>query len=160
MTRALGRWNTLVWNPEKKRLIRRTGFKPGPRPWFCRTYAITTPPAHDACPLHVHEGFTKRLTLSAKKKKINETFLTSELTCPIFFFFSLTRPEHCWPFISSSYQASLPNVRCWLPKFDSKILITLNALQRDSRRRTPWTPAYGPFSLKKKTGAGFFMVPF
>ena len=63
-----------------------------------------------------------------------------------FFFFFLTRPEHCWPFISSSYQASLPNVRCSLPKFDSKILIALNALQRDSNMRSPRTPAYGPFS--------------
>ena len=63
-----------------------------------------------------------------------------------FYFFSLTRPEHCWPFISSSYQASLPNVRCSLPKFDSKILIALNALQRDSNMRSPRTPAYGPFS--------------
>ena len=68
-----------------------------------------------------------------------------------FYFFSLTRPEHCWPFISSSYQASLPNVRCWLPKFDSKILITSNALQRDSNMQTPRTPTYGAF---------FPMVPF
>ena len=87
-----------------------------------------------------------------KKKKTDKSFFTNELTCPIFFFFSrkvffffLTRPEHCWPFISSSYQASLPNVRCSLPKFDSKILIALNALQRDSNMRSPRTPAYGPF---------------
>ena len=62
-----------------------------------------------------------------------------------FYFFSLTRPEHCWPFISSSYQASVPNVRCSLPKFDSKILITSNALQRDSNMQTPRTPTYGAF---------------
>ena len=91
------------------------------------------------------------------KKKLTRHFW--HVNWLVRFFFSLTRPEHCWPFISSSYQASLPNVRCWLPKFDSKILITSNALQRDSRRRTPWTPAYGPFSLKK-TRSRAFMVPF
>ena len=67
------------------------------------------------------------------------------MTCLVFFFFFLTRPEHCWPFISSSYQASVPNVRCSLPKFDSKILITSNALQRDSNMQTPRTPTYGAF---------------
>ena len=46
----------------------------------------------------------------------------------MFCFFFFSRPGHCWPFISS-HQASLPNVRCIVPKFDSKILIRKMALQ-------------------------------
>ncbi len=86
-----------------------------------------------------------------KKKKITSHFSQKDWLVRFFFFssesffFFLTRPEHCWPFISSSYQASLPNVRCSLPKFDSKILITSNALQRDSNMQTPRTPTYGAF---------------
>ena len=116
----------LAWKKKKKDIQHpRFPCSPLPKYWSgptvlnfavrmgCGAFTVVWP-YDEGCAEKSYSGLkTKKI----KKKKSFESF---------FFFFS--RPEHSWPFIRLSHQASLPNVRCSIPKFDSKILITWSAL--------------------------------
>ena len=66
-----------------------------------------------------------RMTSATWKSRIwiKKSKLMKKINIFILFFCLFSRSRHCRPFISST-SSIIPNVRCRLPKFDSKILIS------------------------------------
>ena len=60
----------------------------------------------------------------------------------VFIFSAFRGPGHCGPFISY-IKHQIPNVRLWLPKFDSKILISWEAFRSHLRPPGYRTPGHG-----------------